>query len=506
MEASIAGLPIAVRKANGIPKSRTYIRLGQLTLGGHHEVHNNSLKNVLRGLVERVYTVEGVCGRRAPTPRPRRGAYARLCAVRAELLRCVDSCLPYTTQEFLDTYRGAKHKGYVVAAESLSSRAVCKADAILRTFVKAEKISKLDPAARLIQPRGRRYNMCVGKYLKRVEKPVYRAIARVWGGPTVMKGFNAVETASHIRMMWDQFRRPCGVGLDASRFDQHVSSEALRWEHSVYNSIFQSKELRELLSWQLKNTGFAITSEGVAKYEVDGCRMSGDMNTSLGNCLLMCAMVLCYARFRRVPCRLANNGDDCMVIMDRRHVRKFREGLREWFLELGFNMKVENTVHEFERVEFCQTRPVLAAGRWVMTRDFRRCLDRDTMCLYPDSIPYETWLDHVGTAGGALASGVPVLQTYYRVLRKLGKPGKTPLEYGNMDFAAERMRRGESPVTSDARVSFYKAYGVPPWTQEALEMELEEQAATITVGTKAIVQSPAYNTHILNVLDGWLKG
>jgi hypothetical protein len=55
--------------------------------------------------------------------------------------------------------------------------------------------------------------------------------------------------------------------------------------------MFRSKELAELLKWQLQNKGFARTIDGLIKYSVEGCRMSGDMNTALGNCTIMCALV-----------------------------------------------------------------------------------------------------------------------------------------------------------------------------------------------------------------------
>jgi hypothetical protein len=74
------------------------------------------------------------------------------------------------------------------------------------------------------------------------------------------------------------------VGLDASRFDQHVSHAALKWEHSVYNSWFKDKEFARAISMQLINEGTGYTDEGKIKVEVEGCRMSGDMNTSAGNC------------------------------------------------------------------------------------------------------------------------------------------------------------------------------------------------------------------------------
>jgi len=231
--------------------------------------------------------------------------------------------------------------------------------------------------------------------------------------------------------------------------------------------------------------------------------MSGDMNTSLGNCLIMCALVWEYARMRGVPCRLANNGDDCMVIMSSKHVTKFRAGLRSWFLEMGYDMKMECPVSTFERLNFCQTRPVWADGRWVMCRDVRVVLDKDTTCLHPASMPYRQWLHHVGTGGGALARGVPILQEFYKVLRELGQPGAVP-ETTGMDMMSRGMECRLSPICDRARVSFFKAFGIMPHEQTAVEEALRDRASSINVGL--ILQyegSTLTTTHLLDIADSW---
>jgi hypothetical protein len=37
-----------------------------------------------------------------------------------------------------------------------------------------------------------------------------------------------------------------------------------------------------------------MTNTHFLKYQVEGCRMSGDMNTSSGNCMIMVALVYSY--------------------------------------------------------------------------------------------------------------------------------------------------------------------------------------------------------------------
>jgi hypothetical protein len=404
-------------------------------------------------------------------------------------------------EQFISSYRGAKQLAVRAAADSLSSRPISIDDARLKTFVKAEKLnlsSKSDPAPRVIQPRDPRYNCVVGPYLKAHEHNVYRAIADVWGGPTVMKGMNAVEQAAALLDMWSEIPDPCGIGLDASRFDQHVSIPALEFEHSIYNAMFGDKELREALTWQLKNHGVAYCPDGRVKYRVNGCRMSGDMNTSLGNCLLMCALVFTLCQELGVKARLANNGDDCMLILSRKDAGTVRKRVQEWFLEFGFTMKVEDTVYEFERIEFCQTRPVFAAGRYVMCRNPHVCMDKDIFCLHPDSNPYELWAGGVGQAGLALAAGIPILQDFYTALKALGRDSSLK-DGSGMSYLASRMESSALPITPEARVSFYKAFGIPPWEQREAEETLRNTSVDLTKGLK--LTSNQFHAHKLAFTD-----
>lgn len=273
------------------------------------------------------------------------------------------------------------------------------------------------------------------------------------------------------------FCQPVSLPLDASRFDQHVSKETLEWEHSVYNAVYRDQELASLLRWQLRNTGYVRTSDGAFKYTVEGCRMSGDMNTALGNCLIMCALVWAYARHRGVRVRLANNGDDCSVIMESRDLDRFTTGLDQWFLEMGFTLTSDTPARVFEHIEFCQTRPVMTGRGWVMCRSPRIGMSKDTLWKTPDmNRPldgYRRWMFQVGQAGLALADGVPVFQAAYAAMVRCGLPCKRVQGFGDLssgfEHLAARMLASNTPVTEEARVSFWRAWGITPDQQVAAE-------------------------------------
>jgi hypothetical protein len=446
-------------------------------------VHNNTLVNALRAVRERVFAVERN-GELVFPPRPRRGVFAeRLAAFRAALVDKVGPCTPWTYSRFLESYTGSKLARYTRAVASLKVRGLTRRDARLQAFVKAEAVNftaKPDPAPRIIQPRDPRYNAFVGRFIRPVEHRVYRGIAKLFGGPTVMKGYNASGTAACLREMWDEFSQPVALSLDASRFDQHVSVEALKYEHSVYNRLYHSRGLAAALTWQLTNTGFVRCSDGAAfKYTVSGCRMSGDMNTALGNCLLMCAMIWAYAASVGVRVRLANNGDDCSVFMERRDLHRFSAGLDRWFLEMGFTLTSDGVADVFERVDFCQMRPVWTSRGWVMCRNPRTALCKDVLCKKPDmGRPlggYNRWSYQVGLAGSAIADGVPVFSAAYAAMIRTGTPSRKAQGFGDMDSGFEFLAKGLTNtgqvIVPEARASFWRAWGITPDVQECLESQ-----------------------------------
>jgi hypothetical protein len=362
----------------------------------------------------------------------------------------------------------------------LASLPVHRGDSNSKAFLKCEKLAlylKGDPAARLIHPRDPRYNVEVGRFVKRIEHDVYHAVDQLWGERTILKGYNAAEVASILSKKWNSTDKPVAIGLDASRFDQHVSTEALKWEHARYLEYFNGHDreiLAELLSWQLETSCFAKCDDGRIKYKVKGMRFSGDMNTGLGNCLLMSVMVWVWCHKRGINAKLGNNGDDCVLIVSSRQVGQLDlPAMCRWFRELGFTMKVEEPVNVLERVTFCQAHPVWAGNAWVMCREHGHAMAKDCISLKPLDTPgvYNQWRRAVGLCGSSLTGGIPVQQNFYRALAK-GAGTKSlvdpTLETG-MAMLARGMQREWMEPTPEARYSYWLAFGVTPDEQEALE-------------------------------------
>lgn len=463
------GQPIKQRNYHVVPR-----------MGDNHElgVYNSGVSTVQRALLERYFLCK-VGDRFLPalqTPiRFWRCAelteFRRLCTEEVKLHATV-----LTLRDVVNCYTGAKRTIYENAYRSIQRKDINRKDSHLRPFPKFEK-QKITAAPRIINPRSPRYNLVLGKYLKRGEKLYYRAINKAWGEHTkhtVIKGLNSAAAAEVMRQKWNRFSNTVAIGLDATKFDMHVSVSALMYEHSFYNLVFNSKELRKLLQWQLINQGKAYCPDGKVRFKVPGTRASGDINTSLGNCIIMCSLIWAYCRGIGIDAELANNGDDCVVFMEEADLQKFMSQVISYFSNFGFRMAVEEPVRVFEQVEFCQSRPVYLGSGWHMVRNVRTCLRKDPMCLIPlqNNGVWRKWLGAVGECGLASVPGCPILQEFYQCFMRNGT--KSSLKFKQHVFkntgTFERMRGGKyAIVTEEARASFYAAFGVTPDYQIAVE-------------------------------------
>lgn len=480
----------------GTPKERHYVRVAGVAPAVEIVPFINSLDTLLRAVTERVFLVkDGGVFRRPPRPKP--GVFHRnLNDVMHILGPLLPSTAPISHQQFVDRYSGRKRQVYQNALEELrAGRTTLAEDASVKVFVKYEKTdrtTKLDPVPRVISPRNPRFNIRVGRYLSPLEERIFDSLGRLFHDehPTVIKGFNAARSANILKAKWDQFNDPVAVGLDASRFDQHVSEDALQWEHGVYLKCFPArkhqKRLANLLKCQLINKCSGEVPDGRVKYTVHGTRMSGDMNTSLGNCVLMCAMMKAYFLHKGVDAQLANNGDDCVVFLERRDLTHFMDGLTGWFLAMGFNMAVEKPVYEFGHVEFCQTKPVYDGESWVMCRNPHTAITKDSVMLKNWDSPqiFRGWLDAVGTGGLALTGRLPVFQAFYSSYVRSGKKRPIPKELLPWSFTSlcNGMTRTPGIVRPEARCSFWESFDVTPDEQESMENYFNDFRVTQTVG------------------------
>jgi len=496
---------LVVKRRQGSPRNRQCLRIGGVSPNIQIAPFNENISTLRRAVAERVFLVKEE-GKFVPPPKPVPGLFeARLGRIRNLLVPYLPSTAPLSFHDTVETFRGCKKIRYERAWQKIVSTHTSVAkEAEVSVFVKYEKTdrtSKSDPVPRVISPRTPEFNLRVARYLRKVEEPIFDALGKLFNHKTVMKGVTVTDTARLLREKWEQFDHPVAVGLDASRFDQHVSREALEFEHSIYPLCFprleHKRKLKYLLKHQLVNRCTGYTQDGSLKYTINGTRMSGDMNTSLGNCILMCMMIKGYALDMGINMQLANNGDDCVVFMEKRDLSRFQSKLNSWFREMGFNMVVEKPSYEFEQIEFCQTRPIFDGSNWVMCRNPWTATAKDAVLLkHPNQVSdgfFRQWMDAVGTGGMALAGGMPVFQSFYRMYKRSGlsyrKIGRNAVRMASNEMLPWYMREvglqgglKEKEITADARSSFFFAFGVTPDEQVELEKYYDDMLISTSHG------------------------
>lgn len=460
--------------------SRTWVRLAVVLArdGWIPFAHANCPCN------QRIAVVNRVLG---ATPEP--VDVPRLKSFVARVCRRLPKIIPDDIGDMPNRYTGSKRARYQLAASQLAAGGVSRKHARVTMFVKSERLNptKVNPDPRAIQFRTAIYCVALGRYLKPLEHYLYEMHGdgkllpptRVIG-----KGLNQKDRAMLLKAKMERFTNVVVLPLDASRFDKHVSRELLEVEHMVYKAMCTDVEFAKLLSWQLDNR--CRTSSGMT-YTTRGKRMSGDMNTALGNCVLMVMMVSCFMQGRKFD--VLDDGDDCLLIIEESDLAWVLDNIGRCFLGWGMVLKVEGQARCMEEVEWCQSRPIrVGLDEWKFVRNPMKVLSTalSGFKYVESSIKLRRKLLHsIGQCELVLNEGVPVLQEFaLAVIRNSGT--NELLQFDSIDSLYYRLERegrtrGEAiPVTQEARESFAKAFGISIPEQRAWEQWFQTWTFSIT--------------------------
>ncbi len=407
--------------------------------------------------------------------------------------------LPLTSQadvfDLSNRHTGAKSERYRRAAEDYLQSGLYPADSNVKMFVKAERFdpnAKCRPDPRAIQYRGTKYCVALSQYLRPIEEHIYqidfinRGVTRT---RNVAKGLNSVARAEILASKLLSFDDPMIIGLDASRFDKHVSQGLLKLEHWVYCQSNSEPEFAELLKRQLVNKCY--TSQGI-KYVTRGRRMSGDMNTASGNVLLMLMMILAYmdlsVRIRKWDC--FDDGDDALVIIEGGDFPLFTSRFNQVWTSFGMTMKVEEPCRSLHEVEFCQSKVIeYQMGRYKFVRDYRTVMSKAASGIrnWSNRAYRFRVLKAIGMCELILNLGVPVLQEYALALLRNSGGGSPDVYRYASDGLKARVRRElqllgvkspnsvcAQPIENVARETFYIAFGLSIPDQLQLERRLAQ--------------------------------
>jgi hypothetical protein len=442
----------------------------------------------------------------------------------SSLVLVSDLILPWTRSQYIDECPAHKRKLYKSKRERLERRGLSTKDFTVRARIKAEKKPyKNGFTPRLFFPYDTGVNIELGRYLKPIEHHTYSSIDRYYEetygttSRTVMKGLNAVDKGSRIREKWEKFHNPIAIELDCTHFDKHVNRRLLRLEHSYYSMFYPGDSyLAWLLRKQLTSKCDVTTNDGYrVSWKTQGGRMSGCVNTALGNIFLVCMVFNSYAaelQRRNITFEYVNEGDDCFFIIERKHLRSI-PNVYDHFTQFGLKVRVENEVTIFNKLRFCQTAPINVNGQWRMIRDPRTVFFKDTVQLYWKSNDnMQKWLHEVGTAGLTLNAGVPILQDLYLMYIRLGTREGKLTQHQLVDISNSGLFNlvkglGHSSGTGDniadtTRVEFYQLSGIHPDIQMTVENELKRYTK-LDFGDAAKVKTFFHD--FVNVFQALLK-
>lgn len=439
--------------------------------------------------------------------------------VRRHLYPYLPATVPITYDEYISKYNGKKLARYLRAKQDLYFNPwLTRRDRRISAFAKKEMLlikenkpfEKMIP--RVVQAGTPKFNLVFGVFVRPIEERIYHAIDSMYnevtGSPdhvrTVMKGLNAMEQGAQIAYKWNKFKRPVFVPLDAKRFDQCVNVPLLKVQHDAMTKCYPNrkhkKQLRFCLDATLKRECVGKAMDGIVKYKLEGGLCSGETTTALTGVFVMCVSIFAYLVYelKFANFEVIDGGDDAGIILEADQLYRL-ENLNEYFLALGLRMTIGKPVTVMEEIEFCSTQPVFDGQHWRMVRDPRVSVTKDATSLKPLGSQTElaNYLNSVGKGGLSLTGGIPLLQEYYSSMIRnattlIGRKKFKDIKLeGGLYYLSRRMTERYSPVSVEARVSFYKAFGILPDLQ--IEMEQEYRNKTIKWCSRECTVRQEYN-------------
>jgi hypothetical protein len=395
------------------------------------------------------------------------------------------------------TYSGVKRDRYLKALESLFVKELDVSEAKVTGFTKRQNEDFRDGSKdpRAIQYRCDRW-LVFFFVLKAMEHEIYYSRGLINSKDStseVCKCLTPKQKAEALVAKVKQLKNPVVIQWDGKRFDAHVNKFALMMEHSFYVNFVRYRggdwqNFQRLLARQIKNLVSARCYDGKVKYWVEGNRMSGDWNTSIGNVILMVAFVVAsleYLGLTEKDWRILDDGDDCLLVVEADKASLVHSRLKECFLIFGQELVVEDPIpwSDYHKIEFCQSKLINLGGEeYTFVRDYRKAMGTyfNSYKWFGDCKSTKLYLSAIGLGDANLYYRVPILWSLARSTFKLGGMINVSNEdieklglyrFKQIDYSYSCLE-GE-PIDFHVRNEFARAFGISPVEQINLEHYLE---------------------------------
>jgi hypothetical protein len=373
------------------------------------------------------------------------------------------------------SYMGRWRAKYQYAQQEYHNQGVQSYHSRLTLFPKDDlEMGVPEKAPRAIQFRHPVFMLEQARYTKSIEKWFYTIKDQF---NTKIIGKSDPFTIAKILMeKAGNFTDPIFLLLDASKFDSCVDIEWLKFCTEFYLTLFPKiyhRKIRWL--WSKTYVNYGSTKQGL-KYKTNGTRMSGDMDTGLGNSIIMYTMLISYlARVGISKYSVLVNGDDSIVVIEKKDEIKSQD--LTYFKEAGFNMKYE-VAYEIGKAEFCQSRLIETDYGYTMARNPYRVMGRTSWTTTARKKKYyRAFINTLGLCERAASWGVPIASVMATKMIKVANTDKqvylSPWVRENYNNMKKWWKNGEPVISLNTRLSFADAWDISCEEQIRLENSIK---------------------------------
>nr|QTJ63588.1 RNA-dependent RNA polymerase [Hymenopteran tombus-related virus] len=281
----------------------------------------------------------------------------------------------------------------------------------VQPFTKIEKMATSKyKAPRLIQARHISFNIKYGRFIKALEHRLTKNHKR---SVNFGKG-NYNELAHRITTLAKKYTHY--TELDHKSFDAHVTVDMLKNNTKFYAQCFpgHAEEIRRYGRAQLNNK--CITRNG-DRWTIKGTVMSGDVTTSIGNCLINYSIIKESLKMLGIRGDVLVNGDDCIIFTNCPIPCEFESILRKFNMEAT----IGNTSTDIHDIEFCRAKVILNdLGQYTMMINPER-LEQIFGMTYNNIPSYQDYLLEVIQCNACINKSNPIGGMWFDLYNRLVK-------------------------------------------------------------------------------------
>lgn len=269
---------------------------------------------------------------------------------------------------------------------------------LVTPFTKIEKLkANKYKAPRMIQSRKPIFNIHYGKYIKSLEHHIIKHpyLGRHFGKGTIeqiSRKFNSLQKKYKYYTEGDH-----------TSFDAHVTIEHKKQLHIFYQSCYKhNKELRDLSKKTIHNTCISRHNDF---YKISGTVMSGDVDTSFGNCIINLAILNHMLEQLDIKGEALVNGDDFVLFTAKPIPTDQAISILK---TMNMECKLQPTRTTITSVSFCASKMVITpAGNHLLFHDPTKILDTFGM-THRINVPRKQYLHELAQCYAYILSHTPI--------------------------------------------------------------------------------------------------